>query len=92
MPDKVATITGLRGMFRYVGGAFGISVITIILHLSATTARGFRATFFAFGLGLLLTIPLVFLMPAGRQQWRPDAQGGGIGTRADLRRGGPSGP
>jgi len=92
MPDKVATITGLRGMFRYVGGAFGISVITIILHLSATTARGFRATFFAFGLGLLLTIPLVFLMPAGRQQWGPDGRRGGGAPSAELGRGSPSGP
>ena len=67
MPEKVATITGLRGMFRSVGGAFGISLITIILHLSSTPANGFRATFISFGLGLLFTIPLVFLMPTGKK-------------------------
>jgi sugar phosphate permease len=69
MPAKVATITGLRGMFRYVGGAFGISLTTIILHSSANPATGFRITFIAFGLALFLTIPLVFLMPTGRQGW-----------------------
>ena len=68
MPEKVATITGLRGMFRSVGGAFGISLITIILHLSSTPDRGFRITFFSFGLGLLFTIPLVFLMPTRRRE------------------------
>jgi EmrB/QacA subfamily drug resistance transporter len=67
MPEKVATITGLRGMFRNVGGALGISVITIILHSSSTPANGFRATFVSFGLGLLFTIPLVFLMPSGKK-------------------------
>jgi EmrB/QacA subfamily drug resistance transporter len=67
MPDKVATITGLRGMFRSVGGAFGILFITLILHFSSTPASGFRTTFIAFGLGLFLTIPLVFLMPSGRE-------------------------
>jgi EmrB/QacA subfamily drug resistance transporter len=67
MPEKVATITGLRGMFRSVGGAFGISLITIILHSSSTPAHGFRTTFLSFGLGLLLTIPLVFLMPTGKK-------------------------
>jgi MFS family permease len=67
MPSKVATITGLRGMFRYVGGAFGISITTIILHSSATLAGGFGTTFIVFGLGLLLTLPLVFLMPTGKQ-------------------------
>ena len=66
MPDHVATITGLRGMFRSVGGALGISLITIILHLSSTPAQGFRVTFIAFGLGLLFSIPLVFLMPDGK--------------------------
>jgi MFS family permease len=68
MPEKVATITGLRGMFRSVGGAFGISLITIILHWSSTPANGFRTTFLSFGLGLLFTIPLVFLMPTGKKE------------------------
>ncbi len=68
MPEKVATIIGLRGTFRFVGGAIGISLITIILHLSSTPAIGFRITFTAFGLGLLFTIPLVFLMPSGKKK------------------------
>ncbi len=69
MPEKVATITGLRGMFRSVGGAFGISLITIILHSSSTPANGFGTTFISFGLGLLFTIPLTFLMPTGKKRW-----------------------
>jgi len=70
MPSKVATITGLRGMFRYVGGAVGISFTTIILHSSASPAAGFRLTFLAFGVVLLCTVPLVFLMPTGKTTWR----------------------
>jgi EmrB/QacA subfamily drug resistance transporter len=66
MPTKVATITGLRGMFRYIGGALGISLTTIILHSSSTPASGFRTAFVSSGLMLLFTIPLVFLMPTGR--------------------------
>lgn len=66
MPAKVATITGLRGMFRYVGGAVGISVTTLFLHVSASPAAGFRLTFLVSGLLFLATLPLVFLMPAGR--------------------------
>jgi Na+/melibiose symporter-like transporter len=68
MPEKVATITGLRGMFRSVGGAFGISIITIILHLSSTPASGFRITFISFGLALLSAIYLIFLMPTGKER------------------------
>jgi EmrB/QacA subfamily drug resistance transporter len=68
MPDKVATITGLRGMFRSVGGAFGIFFITLVLHFSSTPASGFRITFLIFGLGLLFAIPSVFFMPSGRER------------------------
>jgi MFS family permease len=67
MPEKVSTIVGLRGMFKSLGGAFGISIITIILHLSSSPANGFRITFISFGLGLLFAIPLVFLMPSGKR-------------------------
>ncbi|MFB3885407.1 MAG: DHA2 family efflux MFS transporter permease subunit [Thermodesulfobacteriota bacterium] len=67
MPSKVATIVGLRGMFRTVGGPLGISIITIILHLSSNPIKGFRIAFTSFGLGLLFAIPLVFLMPTGKR-------------------------
>ena len=69
MPEKVATIMGLRGMFRTVGGALGISLITFILHVSSNPVNGFRITFIFFGLMLLFSIPLVFLMPTGKKQW-----------------------
>ena len=68
MPEKVATITGLRGMFRTVGGALGVSIITIILHSTSDLRNGFKITFISFGLGLLFAIPLVFFMPAGKKE------------------------
>lgn len=67
MPEKVATIVGLRGMFRTVGGALGISLITFILHSTPDPAKGFTIIFILFGLGLLSAIPVVFFMPAGRR-------------------------
>ena len=70
MPEKVATITGLRGMFKSVGGAFGISLITFILHLNPDPIKGFKITFISFSLGLLFAIPLVFFMPTGKQGWK----------------------
>jgi hypothetical protein len=36
--------------------------------LSSTPAHGFRTTFICFGLVLLFTIPLIFLMPTGRER------------------------
>ncbi|HTU02169.1 MAG TPA: DHA2 family efflux MFS transporter permease subunit [Candidatus Sulfotelmatobacter sp.] len=69
MPSKVATITGLRGMFRFVGGALGISITTIILHTSSTPAAGFQTAYLSFGILLFLALPLVFLMPRGKREW-----------------------
>ena len=71
MPEKVATIVALRNTFRTVGGALGISLITLILHLSRTPADGFGLTFILFGLALLCSVPLVFLMPSGKGAWGP---------------------
>jgi EmrB/QacA subfamily drug resistance transporter len=68
MPERVATIVGLRGMFRTLGGALGVSLVTLILHLSSNPASGFNIAFVAFGIGLMCGIPLVFLMPAGKQK------------------------
>lgn len=69
MPEKVATIVGLRGTFRMVGLALGISLVTFILHVSASPAIGFRITFISFSLLLLSSLPLVFLMPSGKREW-----------------------
>ena len=66
MPKRVATIVGLRGMFRSVGGVVSICLITSILHLSASAAQGFTITFLFYGLLLACGIPLAFLVPSGR--------------------------
>ncbi|MGD0658098.1 MAG: MFS transporter [Syntrophorhabdales bacterium] len=67
MPEKVATIVGLRGMFRTVGGVLGVCAVTLALHLSHDLNMGFTLAFSLFGVALLGAIPLVFLMPAGRK-------------------------
>jgi hypothetical protein len=69
MPEKVATIVRLRGTSRIAGLALGISIITLILHVSVQPAVGFGITFILFGLVLLCSIPLIFLMPTGKKEW-----------------------
>ncbi len=66
MPEKVATIVGLRGMFRIIGGVSGICFSTLVLNLSPSLNTGFMIVFTALGIVLLSAIPLIFLMPAGR--------------------------
>jgi EmrB/QacA subfamily drug resistance transporter len=68
MPNRVATIVALRNMFRTIGGALGVSVITFILHLAPNQTSGFRIVFTSLGLTLLFAIPLAFLMPTGKNE------------------------
>jgi MFS family permease len=63
MPDRVATIIGIRGMFRQCGGAVSIAVATLVLHSAKNMASGFRIVFFGSVLLMILSIPCIFLMP-----------------------------
>jgi MFS family permease len=68
MPDRVATITGVRGMFRQSGGALSITVISLVLHYTGDMAHGFFIIFVCLGLVMLLVIPFIFAMPAKAQE------------------------
>jgi EmrB/QacA subfamily drug resistance transporter len=63
MPDRVATIIGIRGMFRQCGGAIGIALSTLVLHNVGTIADGFRFVFLGASFFMALTIPFIFIMP-----------------------------
>jgi MFS family permease len=63
MPDRVATIIGIRGMFRQCGGAVSIAVATLVLHSAKNMASGFHVVFFGSVLLMALSIPCIFLMP-----------------------------
>jgi len=63
MPDRVATITGLRGMFRNMGGAISIAVATLILENGNDVNHAFFIIFTSLALILLISIPAIFIMP-----------------------------
>ncbi|MBI2853816.1 MAG: MFS transporter [Chloroflexi bacterium] len=65
MPDKIATISGLRGMFRLSGGALAISISTVVLHVSSSLPRGFVIMNIGMAVVLLAMTPLVLAVPAG---------------------------
>lgn len=63
MPQRVGTITGIRGMFRQTGGVISISVATLMLHNIGDMARGFQIVFFGLAAIMLILMPVIFLMP-----------------------------
>jgi MFS family permease len=80
-PDQVAAIAGLRGMFRQSGAITAVSVTTAVIARSAGAAAAAGATvsteagtvqsyvFLVFAAMLLLTLPLVRLVPEHHGSW-----------------------
>jgi EmrB/QacA subfamily drug resistance transporter len=63
MPDRISTITGLRGTFRQLGTTFGITLSTVVIQLIRDPSQAYFVTFLVWAIVLLATTPLVFLMP-----------------------------
>lgn len=65
MPNRIATITGVRGMFRQAGGAVTIAITSLLLDNLRSVAYGFTVAFFGLAVVMLLITPLIFMMPRG---------------------------
>jgi EmrB/QacA subfamily drug resistance transporter len=63
LPQRTAVIAGLRGFFRQMGGVIGTAGIVVALSLSPDKAAGMRMIYTTLGLGLIVVIPLAFLIP-----------------------------
>jgi MFS family permease len=68
-PAEVASITGLRGMFRQSGAIISISVATAILSISTQPGIAQAYVFVAFAAILLTAIPLIIVLPDHRGAW-----------------------
>jgi EmrB/QacA subfamily drug resistance transporter len=62
-PDRIGTITGVRGMFRQIGSALSINITTLIVHNSGDMARGFFLVFIGLAAITVATIPIILFMP-----------------------------
>jgi EmrB/QacA subfamily drug resistance transporter len=62
-PDKAASITGIRGTFRLAGGTISISGVVLALSFFGDQAAGLDTIFKVFTGVLLVTVPLVLMIP-----------------------------
>lgn len=63
MPERIATITGLRGMFRSVGGVFGTAGVVLALSAFTDKVIGLQQIYIWLAFILLSLIPVVFFIP-----------------------------
>ena len=77
MPNRVATITGVRGMFRQSGSAVSIAITAIALENFHLISTGFRVVFFGLAALLIFSIPFIFSMPrSAKDSCPPEAKVG----------------
>jgi EmrB/QacA subfamily drug resistance transporter len=62
-PEKAASITGIRGVFRLAGGTISISFVVLALSFFQDQAAGLDLMFMVFTGVLLVTMPLILLIP-----------------------------
>lgn len=65
LPDRIAAITGLRGMFRSLGGTLGTALIVLLASRAPTQQQGLEEAFLGLAVVSLITIVFVFGIPDG---------------------------
>jgi EmrB/QacA subfamily drug resistance transporter len=78
-PQRIAAITGLRGMFRLVGGALGAALMVLVASRAPSVAEGLELGFG--GLALLAAASSLLVLGV------PDRVG--VGVRAEAAQAGP---
>jgi EmrB/QacA subfamily drug resistance transporter len=68
-PDQIASIAGLRGMFRQSGSIIAVSVMTAAAANSTNPAMAQAHGFVVLSVLLLAATPLIFTIPDHRGNW-----------------------
>ena len=63
LPTRVATITGVRGMFRQSGSAVCIAITALMLQNFSDIGQGFTWVFYGLAVILIISVPFIFAMP-----------------------------
>ena len=71
MPDKVSTITGLRGMFRQMGNGIGMGIATGILSNVSNIEQAFTIVLIGSAIITAATVPAIYAMPASATEQSP---------------------
>ena len=68
-PDQIASIAGLRGMFRQSGSIISVSIMTAVVTNSTDPAMAQAHGFVVLSVLMLAALPLIFTIPDHRGSW-----------------------
>jgi MFS family permease len=83
-PDRIAAITGLRGMFMNLGGTIGISFVLLVASRAGDVGQGLDTAFTALAVILLCTMFVVPVIPEMGQGARTAAGVEARGEQLEL--------
>ncbi len=72
-PDRIAAISGLRGMLQFLGGSIGTAVIVLVTSHASSTAQGLETSFIGLAVVSVLVGFLVLGIPEGVRARGPAA-------------------
>lgn len=68
-PHALASISGLRGMFRQSGAIISVSIVTALVAQSSNAGETLAISFIVFAGIVLCAAPLILLVPEHRGRW-----------------------
>lgn len=68
MPDDVAAISGLRGMFRQVGGVVAISLVACFIARGSTAGAALRDSFIGLAVLMVSVTPAILWVPEPKRR------------------------
>ncbi|MSQ61903.1 MAG: MFS transporter [Dehalococcoidia bacterium] len=78
LPDQIATVSGLRGMFSSLGGALGSAFVAFVTSRAVSTGDGLQTSYLIIGVTAVLSLLLLFGVPksatATLRRIPPDAE------------------
>ncbi len=80
IPEKIAAVAGMRGMFRSIGGVFGTAAVILFLSYFPDKAAGMQTIYLWLTFILLSLIPVVFFIPDIARQRRDHLNGAGTSS------------
>ena len=63
LPDQIATVSGLRGMFQSLGGAMGSAFVAFVTSRAVSTGEGLQTSYLIIGVMAVLSLLLLFGVP-----------------------------
>lgn len=80
-PERISAITGMRGMFRSLGGAIGVALVVLVTETAPTQADGIERAFVGLAILAVVCLPLALGVPGAVGRSAQESTGKKVGVK-----------